>query len=458
MKYPGFFPRISTIYKGKIILSKNVFVISLGCSKNHCDLENMMGYLKNAGYNIVLDEYMADIAIVNTCGFIEDAKKEAIENIIETAQLKTEGVLKKLIVTGCLSQRYKDEILELFPEVDAVVGVFDFDRIVEIIESEERRVFADSDKLSDFNNMPRVQATPFYMAYLKISEGCDNCCTYCAIPKIRGRMRSREESSLIEEAKILAASGVKELIITAQDTSRYGMDLYGKPVLSPLLKELSKIDGIEWIRLHYLYPETVTDELIYEIASNEKILNYFDIPIQHINDRVLKLMNRHSDRATITDRISRIRKEIPDACIRTTVMTGFPTETEAEFNELYDFVRETGFDRLGAFAFSSEEGTGAYRMKGQVPVKTRKARRDKILLAQNELIKVKSKSEIGKEYDLLVEGYHNDYGVYFGRTYKDSVDIDGMMIIKTDENIELGDIVRTRVTDADGYDLTGEII
>lgn len=417
-----------------------------------------MGYLKNAGYNIVLDEYTADIAIVNTCGFIEDAKKEAIDSIIETAALKEEGRLKKLIVTGCLSQRYRDEILELFPEIDAAVGVFDFDKIVEIIESDERKVYAYSEKLGDFDCMPRLQATPFYMAYLKIAEGCDNCCTYCAIPKIRGRMRSRDEESLIKEAESLAASGVKELIITAQDTSRYGLDLFGKPTLIPLLKKLSKIDGIEWIRLHYLYPEMVSDELIYEIASNEKILNYFDIPIQHINDRILKLMNRHSDRKTITDRILKIRKEIPDACLRTTVMTGFPTETDEEFEELLSFVKETEFDRLGAFAFSSEEGTGAYRMKGQVKPKIRNERKEKILIAQNKLIEVKSKSEIGKNYDVLIEGYHNDYDVYFGRTYKDSVDIDGMMIIKTNEKIELGDIVKAKVTGAEGYDLTGELI
>ena len=261
MKYTGCSGR-------KKPLNKNIFVVSLGCSKNHCDLENMMGILKEKGYNITLDEYEADIAIINTCGFIEDAKKEAIENIIETAELKNTGSWKKLIVTGCLSQRYKEEILDLFPEVDAVVGVFDFDKIAEIIEADERKVFADSKELKNFDSMPRLQATPFYTASLKIAEGCDNCCTYCAIPKIRGKMRSRNPDSLIEEAKILAENGVKELIITAQDTSRYGVDLYGKPALIPLLKRLSEIEGISWIRLHYLYPEMVTDELLYEIRDN----------------------------------------------------------------------------------------------------------------------------------------------------------------------------------------------
>ena len=416
-------------------MSKNVFVISLGCSKNHCDLENMMALLKSRGYNIVLNEYDAEIAIINTCGFIEDAKKEAIENIIETAELKNTGKLEKLIVTGCLSQRYKEEILELFPEVDAVVGVFDFDKIADIADSDERKAYTSSTKLNNFDDMPRLQATPFYTAYLKIAEGCDNCCTYCAIPKIRGRMRSRNPDSLIKEAEELAHNGVKELIITAQDTTRYGIDLYNKPALTSLLERLVKIEGIDWIRLHYLYPEMVTDELIYTIGNNEKILNYFDIPIQHINDRVLKLMNRHSDRKTITDRIEKIRKEIPGACLRTTVMTGFPTETKEEFKELLSFVCETEFDRLGAFAFSSEEGTGAYRMRGQVPVKERIARKDKILIAQNKLIEKKACENIGKTYDVLIEGYHNDYGVYFGRTYKDSVDIDGMMMIKDETKI-----------------------
>lgn len=440
---------------------KNIYVVSLGCSKNHCDLENMMGLLSEKGYNITMNEQEAEVAIVNTCGFIEDAKKEAIENIIETGELKQSGSLKLLIVTGCLVQRYKDEILKLFPEVDAAVGVFDFDGICEIIEKAEkgeRKLWAESSELKSFNCMPRLQATPFYTAYLKISEGCDNCCTYCAIPKIRGRMRSRTLESLVEEAKLLAANGVKELIITAQDTSRYGEDLFGEPRLKELLYELCKIEGIKWIRLHYLYPECVTDELLSYIASEDKILNYFDIPIQHINDRVLRLMNRRSDRQTIEERISKIRELMPDACIRTTVMTGFPTETEEEFEELYEFVKKTKFDRLGAFAFSSEEGTGAYRMRGQVPVKVRKQRRDKILKLQNELIKKKSREEKGREYEVLVDGYHNQYGVFFGRTYKDSVDVDGMIIFESEKNTEIGDMVKVRVTGCDGYDLTGEEI
>lgn len=440
---------------------RNIYVVSLGCSKNHCDLENMMGLLSEAGYNITMNEQEAEIAIVNTCGFIEDAKNEAIENIIETGKLKESGNLKLLIVTGCLVQRYKDDILSLFPEVDAAVGVFDFDRICGIIEEAEkgeRSLWAESKELKAFNSMPRLQATPFYTAYLKISEGCDNCCTYCAIPKIRGRMRSRSPESLVKEAQSLAANGVKELIITAQDTSRYGEDLFGEPKLKELLLELCKIDGIRWIRLHYLYPECVTDELLSYIATEKKILNYFDIPIQHINNRVLKLMNRKSDRQTIEGRISKIRELMPDACIRTTVMTGFPTESEEEFNELYEFVKETGFDRLGAFAFSSEEGTGAYRMRGQVPVKIRKQRRDKILKLQNELMLEKSKKEVGREYEVLVDGYHNDYGVFFGRTFKDSVDVDGMIIFETEKNTEIGDMVRVKVTGSEGYDLTGEEI
>ena len=421
----------------------------------------MLAILTQAGYNITLDENEAEIAIINTCGFIEDAKKEAIENIIKTGELKSKGKLKLLIVTGCLAQRYKDEITELFPEVDAAVGVFDFDKIANIIknaEKGEKKVYAKSGELDSFNDMPRLQVTPFYTAYLKIAEGCSNRCTYCAIPMIRGPLRSRDKGSLLKEAETLAQNGVKELIVTAQDTTRYGTDLSGKPMLISLLEDLVKIDGIEWIRLHYMYPEMVSDELIDFIASSEKILDYFDIPIQHINNRILKLMNRKSDRATIEGRINRIRDKIPDAALRTTVMTGFPTETEEEFDELLRFVKETGFDRLGAFAFSSEEGTGAYRMRGQVPKKIRNSRRDEILKAQNILINKKAKKEKGKIYDVLVEGYHNGYDVYFGRTYKDSVEVDGTVIFESPKKPEPGDIVRVRITDGEGYDLTGREI
>lgn len=441
-------------------MKTKVFVVSLGCSKNHCDLENMMGIMVNAGYEIALDEYEADAAIINTCGFIESAKEEAIENILEISKLKEEGCLKALIVTGCLAQRYKEEILESFPEVDAVAGVFNFDEIDKILKdalSGKRKAYLDKTTLNA-NNLPRIQATPFYTAYLKIAEGCDNRCTYCAIPYIRGKFVSREINSLVEEAKKLASNGVKELIVVAQDTTRYGIDLYGKPMLTELLKLLSKIEGIEWIRLHYMYPEMISDELISYIKSEDKILNYFDIPIQHINNRILKLMNRRSDKAAITEVISKIRKNLPDATIRTTVITGFPTETEEEFEELFDFIKEVKFDRLGAFAFSKEEGTPAYKLKGQVPKKTREERQKKILSLQSEIMEENNKKEIGKTLEVLVEGYHGEYGVYFGRSRKDSVDIDGTVMFESDDKVEFGEIYNIEITDAMEYDLVGKIV
>ncbi len=442
-------------------MKTKVFVVSLGCSKNHCDLENMMGILVDKGYEITLNEYEADAIIVNTCGFIESAKEEAISNILEMAEFKETGKLKALVVSGCLSQRYKEEILDSFPEVDAVVGVFDFDKIDEIINNTlkgKRACYLESDKLKNFNNMPRIQTTPFYTAYLKIAEGCDNHCSYCAIPKIRGKFTSREMNSLIEEAKKLALSGVKELILVAQDTTRYGIDLYGEPKLSLLLEKLSQIDGIEWIRIHYMYPEMITEELLNCIKENKKVLNYFDIPIQHINSRILKLMNRKSDRETIENTVDLIRKIIPDATIRTTVIVGFPTETEEEFLELYSYISKTKFDRLGVFAFSKEEGTGAYNLKGQILKNVKLKRQEEIQSLQTDIMRENNKKYIGKVLDILVEGYHNEYGVYFGRSKMDSVEIDGTVMFEADEKIEFGEIVKVKITNALEYDLVGEVV
>ncbi|MBE7014347.1 MAG: 30S ribosomal protein S12 methylthiotransferase RimO [Ruminococcaceae bacterium] len=441
-------------------MKTKVFVVSLGCSKNHCDLENMMGILVDKGYEITLNEYEADVALVNTCGFIESAKEEAISNILEMAELKETGNLKALVVSGCLSQRYKDEILDSFPEVDAVVGVFDFDKIDEIINNTlkgKRACYLDSEKLENFNNMPRIQTTPFYTAYLKIAEGCDNRCSYCAIPKIRGRLVSRELNSLIKEATRLAQSGVKELILVAQDTTRYGVDLYGEPKLCELLYKLSQIDGIEWIRIHYMYPEMITEELLNCIKENKKVLHYFDIPIQHINSRILKLMNRRSDRENIESTVNLIRKIIPDATIRTTVIVGFPTESEEEFLELYSYIDKTKFDRLGVFAFSKEEGTGAYNLKGQIPKKIKLKRQEEIQKLQAEIMEKNNKKHIGQVLDVLVEGYHNDYDVYFGRSKMDSVEIDGTVMFETDEKIDFGEIVKVKITNALEYDLIGEL-
>ena len=442
-------------------MKTKVFVVSLGCSKNHCDLENMMGILVENGYEITLDEFEADAVIVNTCGFIEAAKQEAIENILEMAELKETAKLKALIVTGCLAQRYRDELLESFPEVDAVVGVFDFDKIDKVIKmtmSGDRVKLTDSEALNNFNSMPRIQTTPFYTAYLKIAEGCDNRCTYCAIPYIRGKYVSRDMSSLINEAKKLADSGVKELIVIAQDTTRYGIDLYGEPKLTELLQKLSEIEGIEWIRVHYMYPEMISEKLVDFIKENEKILSYFDIPIQHINSRILKLMGRRSDRADIERVIKLIRDRIPDATIRTTVIAGFPTETEEEFKELCEFIEKTKFDRLGAFAFSKEEGTAAFKLKGQLTKKVKEKRAEHIGMLQSGIMAQNNKKHIGKTIDVLVEGLHNEYDVYFGRSRMDSVEIDGTVMFETDEVIAFGDIVKVKITDASEYDLVGTYV
>ncbi len=437
-----------------------VFVVSLGCSKNHCDLENMMALLKEHGYDITLDDRAADVAIVNTCGFIQSAKEEAIEHILSCAQLKETGRLKALIVTGCLAQRYQKELLKEFPEVDAVVGVFDFDQIHGIVSQTlagERAVYADRQALCSFDSMQRIQTTPFYTAYLKIAEGCDNCCAYCAIPKIRGRFRSRSMESLVAEATTLVNNGVRELILVAQDTTRYGMDLYGSPKLKELLEQLSRIEDLDWIRIHYMYPEMITEELLTYISQNPKILNYFDIPIQHISDRILKLMNRRSNREQIEKLMMQIRNMMPDACIRTTVIVGFPTETQQDVDELESFLRKVRFDRLGCFMFSKEEDTRAYHMEGQIPAKEKQKRYEQIMAAQQEITLANNALEPGKVYAVLVEGYDSNQDLYFGRSYKDSVDIDGYVIFPADRDIEFGDLVKVRITEAMDYDLIGEL-
>ena len=417
-----------------------------------------MAILKENGYEITLNDREADIAIVNTCGFIQSAKEEAIENILNCAELKETGSLKALIVSGCLAQRYKEELLREFPEIDAVVGVFDFDEIHSIVKESlegKRRTYVQKSSLHSFDRMERIQTTPFYTAYLKIAEGCDNCCAYCAIPKIRGRFRSRSMESLTREAQKLVDSGVRELILVAQDTTRYGMDLYGSPKLKELLETLSQIEDLDWIRIHYMYPEMITEDLLSYIKENPKVLNYFDIPIQHINDRILKRMNRRSNRGQIESLMLRIRQTIPDACIRTTVIVGFPTETQQEADELEQFIRQIKFDRLGCFPFSREEDTKAYDMEGQLPEKVKQARYKQIMAAQQDVMFENNSREPGKIYDVLVEGYDSNQNVYFGRSYKDSVDIDGYVIFPSEREIEFGDIVRVRISEAQDYDLIG---
>ena len=436
---------------------KKVSLVSLGCSKNLVDAEQMTGILENEGYEVVLDEEDGDIMIVNTCAFIESAKQESIECIFELASYKKENPERILIVTGCMAQRYKDEVLSEIPEVDAVIGTNDFHKIAEIIrETEEKRGICKCDgEEALYEGLPRSVSTPSYLAYLKIAEGCDNRCTYCAIPYIRGKYRSRKIEDIVSEAKSLVSGGAKELIVIAQDTTRYGIDLYKEYMLPKLLIELCKIDGLKWIRLHYCYPELVTDELIDVIASEEKICNYLDIPIQHCNDRILKLMGRRTNKAQITELIKKLRERIPNVVLRTSLIAGFPSETEEEFHELYDFVDEMKFDRLGVFAYSQEEGTPASRLDGQLENDKKLDRQDEIMMLQEGISEELSESKIGTVQTVLVEGFDEIIKSYFGRTYADSVEIDGKVFFKADRKIPEGEFVKVEIEQAMAFDLFG---
>jgi len=434
--------------------SVRILFIQLGCSKNRVDGEIMIGAIEKAGHVMVDNEDDADVIIINTCGFIEDAKKEAIDEIVKAISYED----KKVIVTGCLAQRYKDEVMENFPEIYGVVGVFDIDKIVDTlsgaIKGEKVTYFSSQELLNaDLNN--RTLTTPFYYSYLKIADGCSNYCSYCTIPKIRGKYTSRKIEELVEEAKLLANSGVSELIIIAQDTSRYGLDIYKEKMLVPLLRELEKIEGFEWIRLHYLYPEAVTSELIDYIRDSKKVLPYFDIPLQHINDRILKLMNRRTAKADIIRLINEIKEKIPNAVIRTSLISGFPTETEKEHKELLSFVKKGYIDRLGVFAFSSEEGTKASKIKGKIPKLTKNTRKDEIMEAANKVSLSKNKKKKNSSYAVLIEGYDTVNNVWFGRTYMDSPEIDGTVYFTSNANHEFGDYVNVKITACDAYDFVG---
>ncbi|MBR2916063.1 MAG: 30S ribosomal protein S12 methylthiotransferase RimO [Clostridia bacterium] len=436
---------------------KKVSLVSLGCSKNLVDAEQMTGLLEEAGYEVVLDEEDGDIMIVNTCAFIEAAKQESIECIFELASYKKDNPDRILIVTGCMAQRYKDEVLTEIPEVDAVIGTNDFQNIVEIIkEAEAKRGICRCDGEEIIcEGLPRSLSTPKYTAYLKIAEGCDNRCTYCAIPYIRGKYRSRRMEDIVAEAKALAETGVKELIVIAQDTTRYGIDLYNAYKLPALLEELCKIEGLLWIRLHYLYPELITDELIDVIASEEKIVNYMDIPIQHANDRILKLMGRRTNKAQIESLIQKLRERIPGVTIRTSLIAGFPSETEEEFSELYDFVEKTRFDRLGVFAYSMEEGTPAAKLSGQIDNGKKLDRQDEIMLLQEGISEELSEEKIETVQTVLVEGFDEIIKSHYGRTYADSVEIDGKVFFKAKRRIPEGEMVKVKIEQAMAFDLFG---
>lgn len=433
---------------------------SLGCSKNLMDAEIMTGILKEKGYEFVDEFAEADIIIVNTCGFIRDAKQESIDTIVELSQLKEFGKLKYLIVTGCLAQRYADELLEEIPEIDAIVGTGNFMNISEIIdrlESEKNVTEIGNIEFAFDETLPRYVSTPEHMAYLKIGEGCSNHCTYCIIPKLRGKYRSRKIEDIVEEAKSLAAEGVKELVVIAQDTTRYGEDLYGEAKLAELLEELAGIEGIKWIRIMYSYPESITEKLIDVIAAHDNICSYFDMPIQHASNRVLKRMNRRTSKEDIRSKVEMIRSKIPDAVIRTTVIVGFPGETEEDLEELIEFMKEIKFDRLGAFAYSREEDTPADRMDGHMDEEIKEERRDRVMMVQQAISEEINQKREDKVFEVLIEEEAEE-GVYVGRTQGDAEEIDSVVYVNSDEELEIGSFVNVYITEAMEYDLIGDVV
>ena len=439
----------------------NILFISLGCDKNLVDSEVMLGLLDKKGYQIVDSEEDADIIVVNTCCFIHDAKEESIQTILEMAEYKKEGKLKALIVTGCLAQRYQQEIIDEIPEVDAVLGTTSYDHIVEAVEEalagNGHVVLEDVDALPDVKEK-RLVTTGGHYAYMKIAEGCDKHCTYCIIPKLRGNYRSVPMEKLLAEAKDLADQGVKELILVAQETTAYGKDLYGEKSLHKLLRELCKISGIQWIRILYCYPEEIYDELIQTIKEENKVCHYLDLPIQHASDAVLKRMGRRTSKAQLVEIIEKLRKEIPDISLRTTLITGFPGETQEQHEELKDFVDEMEFDRLGVFTYSPEEDTPAATMTEQIPEEVKEDRQAELMELQQEIAFDLAEDMVGREVLVMIEGKVADENAYVGRTYKDAPNVDGLIFINTDEELMSGDFARVRVTGALEYDLIGELI
>ena len=438
-----------------------VLFVSLGCDKNLVDSEVMLGLLRDRQHEITNDEAQAEVIVVNTCSFIHDAREESIQTILEMAELKKTGVCRLLIVTGCLAEKYKDEILAELPEVDAVIGTTAYDAICDVIEQslagERVKAFESIDRLPIVNTR-RVLTTGGYSSYLKIGEGCDKHCTYCIIPKLRGTYRSVPMDVVLNEARMLAEAGICELNIVAQETTTWGKDLYGEKRLHVLLKELCKIEGIRWIRLLYCYPEEITDELIQVIKEEPKICHYLDMPIQHSSDAILQRMGRRTSRAELEAVIEKLRKEIPDITLRTTLITGFPGETEEDHEVLKEFIENMQFDRLGVFTYSPEEGTPAEKMPNQVPEEVKEERRDELMLLQQEISAEKTANMVGKTLEVLVEGRIPEEGVYVGRTYRDAPEVDGYIFLNAEEDIISGDFVTAKVTGADEYDLTGDVI
>lgn len=439
----------------------NILFVSLGCDKNLVDTEVMLGLLASRGHQMVDSEEIADVIVINTCCFIHDAKEESIQTILEMAEYKKAGSCKALIVTGCLAQRYKQEIIDEIEEVDAVLGTTSYDKIVEAID--EALAGHTSVEMTDIDALPLVESkrlvtTGGHFAYLKIAEGCDKHCTYCIIPKIRGNFRSVPIERLLKEAEDLVAQGVKEIILVAQETTLYGKDLYGEKSLHKLLRELCKISGLRWIRILYCYPEEITDELIQVIKEEDKICNYLDLPIQHASDGILKRMGRRTSKEQLVEIIGKLRKEIPDIAIRTTLITGFPGETQEQHEELMEFVDEMEFDRLGVFTYSPEEDTPAAVMPDQIPEDVKEDRQAELMELQQEIAFDLAEEMIGREVLVMIEGKVANENAYVGRTYKDAPNVDGLIFVESEEELMSGDFARVRITGALEYDLMGEII
>ena len=439
----------------------NILFISLGCDKNLVDSEVMLGLLDSRGYQIVDDETIADVIVVNTCCFIHDAKEESIQTILEMSEYKKTGRLKALVVTGCLAQRYQQEIIDEIPEVDAVLGTASYDKIAEAIDEaldgHTEMYLENIDRLPQVSSK-RLVTTGGHYAYLKIAEGCDKHCTYCIIPKVRGNYRSVPMEQLLKEAKELAEGGVKELILVAQETTVYGQDIYGEKSLHRLLRELCKIDGIQWIRLLYCYPEEIDANLIRVMKEEPKICHYLDLPIQHASDAILKKMGRRTSKAQLVDTIRTLREEIPDITLRTTLITGFPGETEEQHQELVEFVDEMEFDRLGVFTYSPEENTPAAEMPDQIPEEVKEDRQAELMELQQEIAFDLAEDMIDREVLVMIEGKVADENAYVGRTYRDAPNVDGLIFINTDEELMSGDFAKVKVTGAMEYDLIGELM
>lgn len=442
-------------------MAYKVGIISLGCAKNRVDAEMLLYRIRNAGYKLCEDVAMADVAIINTCGFIESAKQESIEEILELSELKKEGKIKAIIVTGCLAERYKEEVMKEIPEADAVVGIGANDDIVkiidEVLQGKKQQCFPD--KLLLPLEGGRIQSTPYYYAYLKIAEGCDNHCTYCAIPMIRGKFRSRKMEDIIAEAKHLAENNVKELVVVAQDTSLYGKDIYGELMLAKLLKKLCEIDGIRWIRVLYCYPDKITDELLQVMAEEEKIVKYLDLPLQHCNGRVLKTMNRKGNKEELVELIAKIREKVPGIVLRTTFIAGFPTETEEEFAELENFAKEVRFERVGCFAYSQEENTPAAKLEPQIPEDVKERRAEIIMENQQEIMEEFCQKLDGKTIEVLVEGYDQYAECFFGRSAWDAPEVDGSVFFTvTGRKPAPGEFVKVKIDDFLNCDPIGEMV